>query len=179
MSSTTAVGPEDCRVSSDLFYPHLLTICFIVEIEPLPHTFQWKQCGFCVCPLPMHMVGCFLDFSLPAHVRQVKIAVSLDWLHAPVRELELLSVAVVPHFFWNVLCKEVTGSDVYVWALFIAFHPQHCGGMHVWGTRSALPTVDLSAAGVCDHLSVMVVILFLCLRWMAILNISLTWTPSQ
>lgn len=31
-----------------------------------------------------------------------------------------------------------------------------------------------SAAGVCDHLSVMVVILFLCLRWMAILNISLT-----
>jgi len=45
------------------------------------------------------MVGCFLDFSLPVHVRQVKIAVSLDWLHAPVRELELLSVAVVPHFF--------------------------------------------------------------------------------
>lgn len=178
MSSTTAVGPEDCRVSSDLFYPHLLTICFIVEIEPLPHTFQWKQCGLCVCPLPMHMVGCFLDFSLPAHVRQVKIAVWLDWLHAPVRELVKYSVVGGCGASFLLKCI-MQGSNVYVWALFIAFHPQHCGGMHVWGTRSALPTVDLSAAGVCDHLSVMVVILFLCLRWMAILNISLTWTPSQ
>lgn len=127
MSSTTAVGPEDCRVSSDLFYPHLLTICFIVEIEPLPHTFQWKQCGLCVCPLPMHMVGCFLDFSLPVHVRQVKIAVSLDWLHAPVRELVKYSVVGGCGASFLLKCI-MQGSNVYVWALFIAFHPQHWGG---------------------------------------------------
>lgn len=127
MSSTTAVGPEDCGVSSRLFYSHLLTICFIVEMEPLPHTFQWKQCGLCVCPLPMHMVGCFLDFSLPAHVRQVKIAVWLDWLHAPVRELVKYSVVGGCGASFLLKCI-MQGSDVYVWGLFIAFHPQHCGG---------------------------------------------------
>lgn len=37
--------------------------------------------------LPMYIVSCFLDFSLPAHVRQVKIAVWLDWLCAPTREM--------------------------------------------------------------------------------------------
>lgn len=50
----------------------------------------------------------------------------------------LLSVAVVLHFFWNALSKEVT----FMCGLFLLlFIPSIGGGTHVWGTRSALPTV--------------------------------------
>lgn len=82
----------------------------------------------------MYIVICLLGFSLPAHVRQVKIAVWFDWLCAPTREL--VKYAVVCGCGASFLLKcSVLGSDrkwyLCVCALLLLFIPSTVGGCTV------------------------------------------------